>query len=531
MPVQETIRWTVPIELSRAEEAICKRCKRTGRLFAFLRRHRHELFPEDFQGDLATMYADTALGKPPVPPAMLALVTILQAVEGTSDAVAVEEAVFNRRWQMVLDCLDVEEPPFSQGVLVDFRARLLAHDMHHRLVEQSVAVAKRTSGFGFKQLRVALDSAPLWGAGRVEDTFNLIGHALEIVVTCAAKSAATSATEICRSAGLTLLGISSIKAALDIDWDDKDEQHRALQRLLDEVVKLKTWLLEHLEAEANNTPLKEALEQLEKIISQDLEPDPDRGGKRIIHGTAKDRQISISDPQMRHGRKSRSRTIEGYKRFIAKELDHGLILGVAVQPANRPEHEASDELRVQTERFGKPIGLYIDRGFLAGNWTKAASQNDDVEIVCRPWRVRNGERFAKHDFDIHLEAGTVTCPAGVTTKISGAIARFPSAKCGPCSQRELCTRAAPPRGRTISIHSQEALMQELAQAKTTPEGRDKLRQRTPVEHGLAHICNRQGRHARYRGVEKNVLDLCRYAVIENLFTADRIERAKFSQAA
>ena len=524
MPRKDTIRWKVPVRLSKAEEAICKRCTRTGRLFSFLRRHRHELFPDEFQAELAELYADSPLGKPPLPPAMLAMVTLLQAAEGASDAVAVEEALFNRRWQMVLGCLSATEPPFSQGVLVDFRLRLVDAGLHHRLVEQSVAVAKATGSFGFKQLKVALDSAPLWGAGRVEDTFNLIGHAMEVVVVCAAAVADCTAEEVRDAAKLELLGKSSLKAALDIDWDDREEQHRALQVLIAEVEKLRTWLVGRLGAGLDRTPLKEALEQLERVLSQDLEPDPDRGGSRIARGTAKDRQISISDPEMRHGRKSRSRTIEGYKRFIARELDHGLILGVAVQPANRPEHEASASLRDQVGRFGETASLHIDRGFLSGEWTKEAA-NDGIDVLCRPWRARNGTRFAKHQFRIDLHRGEVTCPANEVAPIRGSVARFPARACGPCPKREACTRAAPPRGRTISLHPQEALLQRLAKAKATPEGRGALRERTPVEHGLAHICNRQGRRARYRGVNKNVFDLCRYAVIENLFVADRAERA------
>lgn len=196
MPRKDTVRWSVPVRLSKAEEAICKRCTRTGRLFAFLRRHRHELFPEEFQAELAELYADTPLGKPPLPPAMLATVTLLQAAEGISDAGAVEDAVFDRRWQMVLGCLSTTKPPFSQGALVDFRLRLVGAGLHHRLVEQSVEVAKRTGDFGFTQLRVALDSAPLWGAGRVEDTFNLIGHAMEVVVVCAAAVGACTPEEV-----------------------------------------------------------------------------------------------------------------------------------------------------------------------------------------------------------------------------------------------------------------------------------------------------------------------------------------------
>jgi hypothetical protein len=524
MPDKDAIRWNPPIKLSKAEAAICRRCQRTGRLFSFLRRHRHELFDEEFQRELTVMYADSPLGQPPVPPALLATATILQAVTGTSDAGAVDEATFDRRWQMVLDCDGADKAPFSQGALVDFRSRVLAHGLHHRFVEKSVELAKSTGGFGYKQLRVALDSAPLWGAGRVEDTFNLIGHALEVVVTCAAAVAEMTPGDVQKQAGLKLLGQSSLKASLDIDWDDPQEQHRALQRLLDEVRLLETWLQEHLSSRVTETPLKEAVEQLEKLVEQDLEPDPDRGGSRIRRGTAKDRQISITDPDMRHGRKSRSQIIKGYKRFVARELDHGLILGVTVQPANRPEHEATDDIREQVTTHGEVVELHIDRGFLASEWARTL-HDTDREVRCRPWLSRNRGLFTKEDFGIDLTAGVVTCPAGNSATVRKTAARFSAKDCASCSLRKKCTRAGPGRGRSISIHPQEELMVQLRAVKRTPGGRKNLRERVAVEHSLAHVCSRQGPRARYRGTEKNVFDMCRYAVVENLFAADRMERA------
>ena len=76
----------------------------------------------------------------------------------------------DRRWQLVLDCLDVEHAPFSKGTLVGFRQRLIAKDMDRRLIERTVEVAEQTKAMGSRQLRAVLDSSPLWGAGRVEDT-------------------------------------------------------------------------------------------------------------------------------------------------------------------------------------------------------------------------------------------------------------------------------------------------------------------------------------------------------------------------
>jgi transposase len=76
----------------------------------------------------------------------------------------------DRRWQMVLDGLDSESAPFSKGPLVAFRQRLIAQQMDRRLLERTVEIAAASGAFGSRQLRAALDSSPLWGAGRVEDT-------------------------------------------------------------------------------------------------------------------------------------------------------------------------------------------------------------------------------------------------------------------------------------------------------------------------------------------------------------------------
>src|SRR6266571_1841993 len=104
--------WQPPVEPSAAEEAILKRIRR-AKLFVFLRQHRHELFDEAFQAELAGVYVDASQGQPPVPPAQLALALIVQAYQGVSDDEVIEATVMDRRWQLVLDCLDAEYPPFA----------------------------------------------------------------------------------------------------------------------------------------------------------------------------------------------------------------------------------------------------------------------------------------------------------------------------------------------------------------------------------------------------------------------------------
>jgi|SRR5579872_28551 len=522
--MQSTPRWTFRHDLSHVEKLVMKRLARTGRLFAFLRTHRHELFDDNFQDELAAMYSDAPRGTPPKPPALLAMVTLLQAYERKSDAAAVEEAVFDRRWQMVLDCLGVEDPIFSQGVLVDFRRRLIEHDLDRRLIERTVELARRTKDFGDKALRVALDSAPLWGAGRVEDTFNLLGHALDVVVDCAAQVLVVDAGKVRAEAKLDLLGKSSLKAALDIDWDDAHQQRRALGTLLDEVKRLRTWLIAKLPDQIAQPPLKEALALVERLIAQDLEPDPHGAGMRIKRGVAKDRRVSIADGDMRHGRKSRSKLFNGYKRHIARDLDSGLIVAATVRPANEPEHQAADLLRSEIEAFGAIGELHIDRGYLASRWTHDRFEHGE-RILAKPWTARNGDRFPKTAFLIDLDRGQVHCPENRSASIRHDLARFDASHCDACPSRERCTRAAYGHGRTVSIHPDERLLIQLRALKSSPDGRRALRQRTAIEHSLAHVTRRQGPRARYIGVRKNVLDLRRTCAVENLLALDRLERA------
>jgi hypothetical protein len=506
------------------EEMVMKRLQRKGRLFSFLRRHRHELLDDAFQAELEKMYRDAPRGAAPRPPALLALVTLLQAYEQKSDAAAVEEVVFDRRWQLVLDCMGTEEPIFSQGVLVDFRRRLMEHQLDKRLLERTVELAKETGSFGYKQLQVALDSSPLWGAGRVEDTFNLLGHALEILVRCASEILKKPRAWVLAEANLELLQHSSLKAALDIDWDNPSEQAEALERVLAEVRKLREWLDKALGDEVQQPPVKDALALIERVTEQDLEPDPNGGGHRLRRGVARDRRISATDAEMRHGRKSKSRVINGYKRHLARELTGGLILAASVRPANEPEALAGDGLRIEVERFGEVSEIHIDRAYLSTQWARDFFASGK-RILAKPWPIRNGDRFPKTAFELNLDAGQVTCPERKVAPIHNTVARFSPNDCDECRSRERCTTAKLGRGRTISIHPDEHMLIELRRAKATPLGRKELRRRVHVEHSLAHVGRMQGPRARYRGTRKNTFDVRRVAAVINLQTLDRLKSA------
>lgn len=508
------------MEKTSSEERILRQCKK-AKLFVFLREHRHRLFDDAFQAELAGMYRAGGAGKEPVPPALLALVTLLQAAMGVSDEDAVGFAAMDRRWQMLLDCLGEEEAPFSQGTLFNFRERLIRADLDRRLLERTIDLAKETRGFSFKSLRAAFDASPLFGAGRVEDTFNLIGHAARDLVTSVAQKLGISVEETVRRAGIPLLTGTSLKAALDIDWDDPAQKKQALERLLAQVRSLTAFVERELHSEIDKPPLAGRFAALKQILGQDLEPDPEGGGSRIKRGVARERRISVSDPDMRHGRKSKSSRVDGYKRHVVVDVESTVILGAAITPANRPEAEALGQLLGDAVQHADELtDAYFDRGYLAAPEVQTV-RAAGTEVHCKSFPLRNHGRFTKADFDLDLENQRITCPEGLTAPFEfGTTVHFPASACRACPRRAECTTAAE-RGRSVSIHPHESFLAELRAVQKTPEGRNELRTRTVVEHSLAALGRTQGRKARFIGERKNLFDLRRHAAVVNLFVAAR----------
>ena len=520
--------WTPPVGPTRQEQFILKRLGRVRKLLGFLRLHRHELFDAAFQDELIAMYRTTGAGKEARPPAMMAMAILVQGYLGISDAEMIELTVLDLRVQMVLGCLGAEEPPFSQGALQEFRERVIAADLDRRLLERTIELAKQTKAFDHrklpKTLRVAIDSSPLAGAGRVEDTFNLLAHAARNVVSCAAGLLGWTDEQVCRQAGIPLLVESSIKRALDIDWNDAVEKAEAITSFSRQLDALQSWIARQLPEELAQPPLKEQVETLVQIRTQDLEPDPTGGGSRIREGVAEDRRVSIEDKEMRHGRKSKSKRFNGFKRHIAADVDRGLILACAITPANRPEDEAMPSLTVDMAHQGLAVDhLLIDRGYINSMLV------DDVlgrrgKIVCKPWKSCNGSLFPKSAFTLNIRDRTIECPNGHVQGFSfGTVVEFDPDVCDRCALRAQCTTAEFGNGRSVAIAENEQLQQRLRKQIQTSAGRQALRERTMIEHKLAHISQRQGNNARYIGVRKNTFDLRRASAIQNLETLHRSE--------
>lgn len=528
--------WNPPVELSEEEERILRLCKKQ-KLWSFLRKYRHVLFDDEVRAELARMYASSGRGRPPGPPERMALAMLVQVAFDVADHEVPTLTAVDRRWQMVLDCLGAMEPVISQGSVFNFRERARANGLMKRLLDKTVELARTTKGFSHKRLRAIFDASPLVGAGRVEDTFNLLGRAIGRLVEAAAAEADCEAEVIAEQLGLTVALASSVKAALDVDWREPEARAAALRELLTQFDKLMGWLrTQFSEDKLIEPPLGEHIEMVKRIIEQDTEPDPDspsgsgptnrlrQNDQKKDRLVARDRLVSLSDPDMRHGRKSKSKVFAGYKRHVAVDPDiQGLICGVEVQPANKREHEAAAPLLQWLEARGfKLTELHIDRGYLASEQVVERHAHG-LKVISKPPSPPRSPHYTKQKFDVDFAGGTITCPGGAVAPLRlDKTISFPRHVCRECEHRDACVGKDAKRGRQIRLSPNEQWYREMAAELATPEGRAQRRERTPVEHALARVDSIQGDRARFLGLEKNQFDLERTAVVNNCYVLNAL---------
>ncbi len=467
--------WHPPVEPSSFEQTIITRIKR-AKLFVFLRYHRHELFDDAFQEELAALYTPSLRGQPPIPPAQLALATIVQAYTGVSDDEVIEATLMDRQWQLVLDCLDTEQAPWSLGTFVAFRKRLIDTQMDRRLIERTIELASQTQEFGSRAGLAALDSSPLWGAGRVEDTYNLIGHALKKILSVVAEQQGRELVEVGYEAGADVVCGTSLKATLDRDWDQPGQREEALNLVLKVLQTVETWVQTLQQDEVDLAD--PSLEIARQVKEQDVQVD-ESGKARLIKGVAKDRRISIEDAEMRHGRKSRSVRVDGYKRHVLHDLDTSLIRAVGITPANVPEASVTEVISTDLARQAACLKeLHIDWAYLSSQLVRERS--NELEVYCKAWPVRESLRFHKQAFLLDWERQTIRCPAEQEMPfIPGGVVHFPQEACAECSLKAQCTTSS--KGRSVSIHPDEALLAELRERQQTdaPTGQTARTGRSP----------------------------------------------------
>jgi hypothetical protein len=477
--------------------------------------------------DFAVFYHDR-LGRPSVPPSQLALLTILQHHAGVSDEEAIERTCWDARWAAVLG-KQIGEPLCAKSTLQLFRSHLILHDEVLTIFRRSLQEAKEAGLLKGTPLRIALDTKPILGRGAVEDTYNLLATGIRQLCKALAKAqgpAGQKPEDWAAKHDLRRYFDGSLKGGVDLDWSDLAAKTQFLTEIVTDarrLLRLTSAWLPHL-PQAAREPVREAAQLLEQLLLQDVVETRGPGGETtaaIKEGTAPGRRPSATDPEQRHGRKSKSKRFTGHKATVAVDEESQLIVGADVLAGDAPD---ATEVLEQVERVeantGEAVAATVgDCAYGSGETRQEFAEAGRVLHAKVPQESCNGECFPKSRFVIDLEKKTVTCPNGVTSgkytqdKEGGMLFHF-GAACAACPLRAQCTRARD--GRQVRVHPQEALLREARTFQGTVAGREQLRKRVVVEHGLARLGHLGIGQARYVGRQKTRFQLLLAATVANL---------------
>jgi IS5 family transposase len=473
-------------------------------IYALLHRECFELFPDELFADL---FADA--GRRSVPPLVVAVVMVLQRLDGLSDREAVERFTFDARYKYAAGGLPFDYPGFAHTVLVDMRARLARSERPNRIFERTLEVARTA---GLVGVRRVLDSTPLYDAVATMDTVTLVRSAIRGVLSVSGEREPVLRSVLRRDDDYRTSG----KPALD--WDDA----AARADLVDALARDGRAVLDALQGESLAAPLSEAATLLATVLGQDLEDGP-CGQIRIARRVSPDRVISTVDPETRHGHKTSAHSFDGYKGHLALDPDAEIVTATAVSAGNAGDASVVSELLAEElatpASDGAPFTVYGDAAYGTGSVLAALGDAGAISrLKVQPCSGIVGH-FTKDNFAINLLAGTVTCPAGQVAPIWGTrrrLAEFGRA-CGACPLVERCTSS--PAGRVINITPHEALLAAGRAASRDPVWRDDYRATRPkVERKIAHLVRRRhgGRRARVRGRLKVGADFALLAAAVNL---------------
>ena len=469
----------------------------TGSVFRFLAEHRGRLFPAEMFEDLFP----SGRGRPSIPPDVVATVIVLQTLHGLSDREAADAVRFDLRWKAACG-IAIDADSFHPTALTYWRRRLAASERPHRIFEVVREVIKTTGAVAGKQRR-ALDSTVLDDAVARQDTVTQLIASIRRVGR-EVPGAAELIANVCTGHDYDQPGKPQIA------WDDPAARDQLVSGLVNDALGLLAALdVETIQA-AGGKPA-EALALLALVAGQDVEPAEDSDGTdgrwRIARKTASDRVISTVDPDTRHAHKTRERRQDGFKAHLVVEPDTGLTTAVRLTKASGPENSdanvgadliVADPTSTDTEHM-EVLG---DSAYATGDMLHALDRKQWIPLV-KPWPIKPAVEggFTIDDFTHAPTAGTLTCPAGVTRRITPARKAVFGIACAECPLRSRCTTAK--KGRTIELHPHDLLQREHRGRAADPGFQETYRTHRPmVERSIAWLV-RGSRRVPYRGIENN----------------------------
>ena len=498
--------------------------------YGFLAAQRGQLFHDE---DFKELYCPDN-GRASVAPSLLATALLLQAYDRVSDEEAKASADCDLRWKVALG-IAIEERPFAKSTLQVFRAQLILHEKVMAVFKQSLIFARRTGHLKNRKIKAALDTSNILGRGAVKDTYNLLADGIVKLGRVLAELSGSRPEPWAKANNLSrYCGTGSLKGEANIDWADAKARRQFLGSVVSDADRLlemaRRVLSAHAPESAAHKKLTEAAELLAQLLLQDVERKPD--GPTIKEGVSRDRLVSVHDPEMRHGRKSKAKRFDGHKAALVVDAESQLITAVDVLYANAPDNEKALELVEQSEQNAEAeVEETIGDCAYGDGTTRQEFADAGRTLVAKVPDRPQTEHFPKEDFQIELETMTCTCPAGQECRTVAPIGRrkdrkgndinlqafhFDPAVCDACPMRGQCVKAGPGRGRTVTIHPQERLLQEARAFQKSDAFAPYRAKRQVAEHRIARLIQLGMRQARYFGRKKTLFQLLMAATVANL---------------
>ena len=473
-------------------ESVVGHLIKPGSVFAFLAEHRKVLFPDELFADLFP----STRGRPSVPADVMASVIVLQTLHGMSDSETTDAITFDLRWKAAVGW-PLTAKAFHDTTLTYWRRRLAASQDPNRIFTAVQTVIAQTGALKGKTRR-ALDSTVLDDAVATQDTVTQLIAAIRRV-----RREVPGAAEV----------VARVTSAHDYDdpgkpriaWNDKAARDTLVDALVRDALAV-------LAARPEQQPgsAADAVGLLALIAGQDVELiDPDDPGDpprwRIARQVAPDRVISVVDTEARHAHKTVHRRQDGFKAHVAVEPDTGLVTACRLSKASGADSsDATVGVDLLTD---EPEHVEVLGDSAYGSGAARATLGDaghDTLIKPIPLRAPVPDGFTADDFDVDHDAGTVTCPNGLTRTITpGGAATF-GAACRGCPLQQRCTTSR--TGRTIKLGEHEQLMRAARRFAQTDAFTEPYRQHRPmVERSIAWLVRGGNRKVRYRGIAKNDL--------------------------
>jgi transposase len=482
-----------------------------GSFYALLAEHGDRIVRDS---DFTECYS-ARLGRPSIPPSLLAKVMLLQHRIGVSDEQAMECVAWDLRWKVALG-LPVDHQGWHPTSLTKFRARLLLHRKEGLALENTLRLAGEL-GMLDGTVEQIIDSTPMLGAAATQDTVRLVRHGVRKLID----AVSALGQEVGRTLGDGLeFDYERPGEKPDCRWREKAERERMLTRVAQDAARALS-AVEQSEGLLGDPQIKAAHELLGELVGQDFDIDQE-GVPRLHRGTRSDRIISTVDTEMRHGRKSSQHGFDGYKlSAAASNGSEPLITAVHVSAGGESDGAQAKHLIDAQPSERRPARVLGDTAYGNGP-VRAELAERGVNVLAPVPEGRFAEgRIGKREFRIDLDAGTVTCPAGQTVAISVSKsglrgASFSRSICGTCPLKAACCAGRPRR--QINVREHENLLLAARQALADPATAEYLRHKRPrIERLLGLLAHRYGaRKSRYIGSQKAHLQAAWAAALVNL---------------